>query len=77
MSAHKYDQYSSSNMRSNQSPQQNPSNRLIGSQGSMSQIPSSIGRTGGNRLNAHINEDAGSPEIVQELLDTNSEWMNI
>ena len=27
--------------------------------------------------NAQANEDIGSPEIVQELLDTNSEWTNI
>jgi hypothetical protein len=24
-----------------------------------------------------LNEDLGSPEIIQELLDTNSEWTNI
>lgn len=49
---------------------------MLGSGGSLSQPLSSLDHTG-QRRRVDAMEDVGSPEIIQELLDTNSEWTNI
>ena len=45
--------------------------KFLGSGGSIEQIQSSM------RRGHHAAQEHGSPEIIQELLDTNSEWTNI
>ena len=38
---------------------------------------SSIEQTAPRRLTMNERDEVGSPEIIQELLETNSEWTNI